>query len=55
MKPLGMPIIQNMSYFYKKNVKRDKNQRLFYFFSVSKLAKSKNSFKTLDCVKLISF
>ena len=36
-KPLRPAIIRNMSYVYKKkNVKYDKNQKLYYFFFVKK-------------------
>ena len=37
--PMRIEMIQNMSYIFKKNVKHDKNQKLIYFFFVSKPVK----------------
>ena len=53
-KLLGPAIIQNMSYVNKKNVKYDKNQKLFYFFLWKTVVEASkvitNSKKTLDFV-----
>ena len=39
-KPLSPSILQNMSYFYKKKVKNDQNQKLIYFFFVKNPCRS---------------